>query len=112
MQIISPQASEHTIKVANRKYTGDLTAVIRDSYTKKTSDVSVTITKDDSFISVKFAYYVEEGGQYSIELKDSDLKPVYRGLMYATAQTDLAKYDLLKDKYQQELGFDNKFTTL
>ena len=112
MQIVSPQVSEHTIKVATRDFTGDLTLTIRDDFSKDEYNVAVTTTKSNSYRSVVFKFNFSEGHWNRITLKDSDLIPVFRGKIYSTEQTALDKYDILKDKYEQELGYDNKFMTL
>lgn len=112
MNTVNPNVVEHTLKVACRAYTGDLTMSIRDDYTKDALNVSVTVTKSNSYRSLAFNYHFEEGKWYALTLRDSNLIPVYRGKIYATSQTDLDKYSVLKDKYDHELGFDNKFMTL
>ena len=112
MQIVSPKVTKHTIKVATRDYTGDLTMTLRDDFTKDEYNVSPTITKSNSYRSVVFNFNFEEGKWYRITLKDSTNIPVFRGKIYATEQTELDKYNILKDVYEQELGYDNKFMTL
>ena len=112
MNIVNPNQSEHSLKVATRKYTGDLELTIRDDYSKETSTPEVVVTKSNSYRSLAFDYHFEEGKWYAITLRDSNEIPVYRGKVYATSQTELDVYSVLKNKYEHELGFDNKFMTL
>jgi len=112
MNIVNPNQSEHSLKVATRKYTGDLELTIRDDYSKETSTPEVVVTTSNSYRSLAFDYHFEEGKWYAITLRDSNEIPVYRGKVYATSQTELDAYSVLKDKYEHELGFDNKFMTL
>lgn len=112
MNIVNPNQSEHSIKVATRSFTGDLELTVRDDYSKETTTPEVVVTKSNSYRSLAFNYRFEEGKWYAITLRDSNLIPVYRGKVYATSQTALNQYSVLKDKYDHELGFDNKFMTL
>lgn len=111
MVIVSPSKSEHSIVVAGREYSGDLTLTIRDDYSKDTKVVDVEVTADGSYLELEFFYWFNEEGWYAIALSDANNKPVYRGKIYATDQVT-KKYDILKDKYTADLDSSNQFMTL
>lgn len=111
MTIVSPNTAQHEIKVATRNYSGDLTLVIRDEYSKETYSPSVTIEADNSYRDVSFSFSFQSEMWYGITLKDSDGKHVYRGKVFCTDQ-DAKKFSVIKDKYSENLGYENKFMTL
>ena len=112
MVIVNPTTTSHTIKVTAREFTGDLTLAIRDDFSKDSYDVDVTTTTTGRFTTATFDFLFKEGKWYSYTLKDTAGTPVNRGKIFATEQSDLDKYEVLKGKYDEELGYDNKFMTL
>lgn len=111
MTIVSPDTAEHTIKVATRAYTGDLTLIVRDEFTKETYKPSPSVTASNSYRNVSFAFRFNDEQWYGITLKDSNGIPVYRGKVYCTAQ-EANTFSVIKDKYSENLGYENKFMTL
>jgi len=111
MIVVSPTETDHTIKIATRAFTGDITLVIRDEYTKISLNPSASYTSTGSFKNVSFSYRFNEDCWYTIDIRDSNNIPVYRGKVFVTDQT-LNKFDVLKDKYNYEGGNDNQFMSL
>lgn len=111
MVIVNPTTTSHSIKLTLREFTGTLSLVIRDDYTKETYEVDVTTTTTGRFTTATFDYLFQEGKWYAYTLK-KDTAIIGRGKIFATEQTDLNKYEVLKGKYDEELGYDNKFMTL
>lgn len=112
MVIVNPTTTSHSVKLTPREFTGDLSLVLRDDFTKETYEVEVTTTTTGRFTTAEFDYLFKEGKWYAYTLKDSANIPVSRGKIFATEQTELEKYDILKDVYDEELGYDNKFMTI
>ncbi len=111
MTIVSPNTTDHVIKVATRSYTGDLTLQVRDDYSKETYKPAYSITISNSYRQVGFAFNFQEEQWYRIVLKDSDGIPVYRGKVFCTAQ-EAKSFSVIKDKYTENMGYENKFMTL
>lgn len=111
MVVVSPTETDHTIKVATREFTGDITLSIRDEYTKISHTPSATYTSTGSFKDVTFSYSFNEDCWYTLDMRDSNNVPVYRGKVFVTDQT-LKKYDVLKDKYTYEGGNENQFMSI
>lgn len=111
MVIVSPLETDHTIKIACRQFTGDMTLSIRDEYTKISHQPSATYTSTGSFKNVTFSYSFNEDCWYAIDIRDANNVPVYRGKVFATDQT-LNKYDILKDTYDHLGGNENKFMSI
>lgn len=112
MTILNPTTTEHTLKLACRDYSTELTLTIRDDYTKETTTPFITASKSGSFTTISFTHYLTEGKWYAITLRDSNNIPVYRGKVFATSETNLSQYQMLKGKYEADVISSNKFMTL
>lgn len=87
---------------------------ITDKSTRKTVTVTPTKTTEDDYMVLEATFTLTNDTlyRYVVEKASDDDTEIYRGLIYATDQTDLEKYFISKDDYTEEDSYDNEFIIL
>lgn len=87
---------------------------ITDKSTRKTVTVTPTKTTENDYMVLEATFTLTNDTlyRYVVEKASDDDTEIYRGLIYATDQTDLEKYFISKDDYTEEDSYDNEFIIL
>lgn len=87
---------------------------ITDKSTRKTVTVTPSKTTENDYMVLEATFTLTNDTlyRYVVEKASDDTTEIYRGLIYATDQTDLEKYFISKDDYTEEDSYDNEFIIL
>lgn len=98
MNVVSPNNTEHTIKLIPRYYpTTGITMSLFNEATQVSEDVDNTYTITDGNLFLTFEYTFTENQKFQIKL-DEDTEIVYRGKIISTTQ-DPQEYKLTNNVY-------------
>lgn len=111
---ILPTTGSQVLKIIPRKDASDPVIKLTNKDTNKT--VTVTPVKSDEgqymVLTGTFTLTVDTLYRYSVEVSDSDDEEIYRGLIFATNQSNLEKYFVNENIYTEEDSYDNEFIIL
>jgi hypothetical protein len=111
---ILPLTGTQKLTIIPREDADNPVIKLTDKSTRKTVTVTPTKTTEDDYMVLDgdFTLTNDTLYRYVVEKSASDTTEIYRGLIYATDQTDYDKYFISKDEYTEEDSFDNEFIIL
>lgn len=111
---ILPTTGSQVLKIVPRKDASDPVIKLTSKDTNKTVTVTPTKTDEGQYMVLTGTFTLVEDTlyRYVVEVSDSDTEEIYRGLIYASNQSNLQKYFISKDLYTEEDSYDNEFVFL
>lgn len=98
MKVVNPNNSEHTIIFIPRFEISNVSFNLYNEFTRENTDVAVTPSFIDGFLSLTFNYTFVEGDKYQLKVTDNDVV-MYRGKLFATSQ-ETQDFKELKGYYE------------
>lgn len=111
---ILPTTGDQILKIIPREDAEAPIIKLTNKDTRATSTVTPTKTTEQDYMVLTGTFSLTEDSlyRYVVEKSDSDTTEIYRGMIYATDQTDKEKYYVNQDEYTEETSFDNEFILL
>lgn len=108
---ILPTSGDQILKIIPREDAESPVIKLTNKDTRKTVTVTPTKTTEQDYMVLNGTFTLAEDTiyRYVVEKSSEDTTEIYRGLIYATDQTDLEKYYVNQDEYTEEDSFDNEF---
>ncbi len=111
---ILPVTGSQVLKIVPRKDASNPVIKLTNKDTNKTVTVTPTKTTEGQYMVLTgtFTLTADTLYRYKVELSDSNDEEIYRGMIFATSQSDLGKYFVNESQYVEEASFDNEFIIL
>lgn len=101
MNVLLPIATVQSLVFIPRESSLDITLVITNEETETATTLTPAVSNSNGYMTALVIYSFDEGSSYSYEVTDTasgDL--LYRGKIFATAQTDIENYNINNDLLQ------------
>lgn len=108
---ILPTTGSQVLKIVPRKDTSNPVIKLTNKDTNKTVTVTPTKTDEGQYMVLTGTFTLTEDTlyRYVVELSSSNTEEIYRGLIFATNQSNLEKYFVSNNLYTEEDSYDNEF---
>jgi hypothetical protein len=108
---ILPTSGDQILKIIPREDADAPVIKLTNKDTRNTVTVTPAKTTEQDYMVLNGTFSLTEDTiyRYVVEKSSEDTTEIYRGLIYATDQTDLEKYYVNQDQYTEEDSFDNEF---
>ena len=108
---ILPTTGSQVLKIVPRKDASNPVIKLTNKDTNKTVTVTPTKTDDGQYMVLTGTFTLTEDTlyRYVVELSSSNTEENYRGLIFATNQSNLEKYFVSNNLYTEEDSYDNEF---
>lgn len=111
---ILPTTGAQVLKIIPRKDATNPVIKLTNKDTNKTVTVTPTKTDEGQYMVLTGTFTLTKDTlyRYIVEVSDSDDEEIFRGLIYATDQSNLEKYFINDSEYIEEDSYDNEFIIL
>lgn len=96
MQVFKPSNLSHVLKFISRNDSTHIVLKIRNELRNTETEIEITGVISNNIFTGVFNYNFNEGGSYEIEVTDILENLLYRGKAFATNETNLQNYKLIK----------------
>lgn len=97
MNIVLPVATAQTLTFIPRESAASVVVKITNEETEVETPATLAATYTDGYMSVSVTYSFVERGSYSYQVETVAGDLLYRGKIFATAQSDLENYNSNND---------------